>query len=292
MPPIASTHHLHPLALPAQIIYYDNANPSLRIGVEDPGDNSIIRVHRPHLLSWLGTNIHIQFDKTASTIEQAFDSVTVRFTDGTSANGDILIGADGVHSVVRKHLLSTLNAPDPIQEIPIKVIVGMVSLSGEAFERQLSLGYSSWRVTKEADETGPAVRLFVGLDYVEPDGMAGNYFWIITDPAQKALEATSNQEVLEIVREQVSGLEPRFKEILDIATADSINRSWTLRSLALEKLPLGRVTLLGDAAHCMAPCKLYFRISCTQFLRKLIRWKFVEKVLFMQFAMRLIWRRL
>lgn len=38
-------------------------------------------------------------------IEQDDEGVTVRFQDGTSARGDIVVGADGVHSPGRSRIL-------------------------------------------------------------------------------------------------------------------------------------------------------------------------------------------
>jgi 2-polyprenyl-6-methoxyphenol hydroxylase-like FAD-dependent oxidoreductase len=55
--------------------------------------------------------IGIEYGKRLAGAEQDDAGVTARFADGTSARGDILIGADGVHSTVRT--LIDPNAPGP-----------------------------------------------------------------------------------------------------------------------------------------------------------------------------------
>ena len=42
--------------------------------------------------------------RVASSVEQHGKEVTVRFADGRHATGDLLIGADGIHSVVREYV--------------------------------------------------------------------------------------------------------------------------------------------------------------------------------------------
>ena len=53
--------------------------------------------------------ITVHMGKRLSTIDETEDSVKVTFEDGTTETGDILVGADGIHSVVRtKHVQPSL----------------------------------------------------------------------------------------------------------------------------------------------------------------------------------------
>jgi 2-polyprenyl-6-methoxyphenol hydroxylase-like FAD-dependent oxidoreductase len=56
-------------------------------------------VNRPRLRNYLATNLNINWGKHLISVEEDDSSVTVRFADGTSATGDVLVGADGVNSV-------------------------------------------------------------------------------------------------------------------------------------------------------------------------------------------------
>jgi len=49
----------------------------------------------------LAAGIAIEYGKRVVAVEEGPDSVTAKFGDGSSASADILIGADGIHSVVR-----------------------------------------------------------------------------------------------------------------------------------------------------------------------------------------------
>jgi 2-polyprenyl-6-methoxyphenol hydroxylase-like FAD-dependent oxidoreductase len=50
----------------------------------------------------------IHLSKKIVSFDQNQDSVTLTFEDNTTVQGDILVGADGAHSSVRKHLFKTL----------------------------------------------------------------------------------------------------------------------------------------------------------------------------------------
>jgi 2-polyprenyl-6-methoxyphenol hydroxylase-like FAD-dependent oxidoreductase len=46
--------------------------------------------------------IKMEYGKRLTDVDERSDGITARFADGTSASGDILIGADGIHSTVRR----------------------------------------------------------------------------------------------------------------------------------------------------------------------------------------------
>jgi len=67
-----------------------------------------LTMHRADLLKALEQAVPpecIQLGKKATRITQANDKVTLDFADGSSATVDVLIGADGIHSVVRTAML-------------------------------------------------------------------------------------------------------------------------------------------------------------------------------------------
>lgn len=260
MPPIDQTDIFLPLSLPAQMIFYGNNELEPRYGVQDDGSKSVIRCNRQRLRAWLATNIKINFGHAASTVEETFEGkVKVIFENGSSALGNILVGADGVNSAVRRHIVQ----PDPVQVLPIATVVGEVVLSGDDFERQLELGYSGYVAHDANAQDEGSGRIFVGLNSVNSDGKSGNYYWSVNyiDPTASTLphwiSSASNARKYELALQKTSHLRPEFTEIIRKTGFDGMSETqMCFRELELRDMPVGRVTLLGDAAHCMTPCKL------------------------------------
>ncbi|KAF7502831.1 hypothetical protein GJ744_005010 [Endocarpon pusillum] len=249
-----STNHLAPLTLPAQIgLYYPGREG--RLGVQDSPELPIVRAERLRLRNWLATNLPIQWGKRVMRIEHDDEGVSVDFEDGTTAKGDILVGADGINSVVRTHLLQRPSS-DVLRLVPLAAIVGELTLSGEAFKRQLALGHSAYIYVS------PDLGFwnFGGLHHTLPDGVSGRHFWMFMQPDPNVadpdhwLQTASQQEKLDYVLKSVAKMPAKFREIFESTPASGIKKEphiW--RDLELDGLPAGRVVLMGDAAHAMTP---------------------------------------
>lgn len=224
----------------------------------------------------MATNIPIQWGKRVQRIEHDDQGVAVYFEDGTSAKGDILVGADGVKSVgmlsililvstfsiakirnatVRQQLLQKSH-DEVLKIIPLAAIVGELKLSGEAFKRQLQLSHGSYSLI----DSEKGYLTFCSLHDVAPDGKSARYYWImsrsdptIADPDHWLHKATQ-QEKLDHAREVMSNREPKFREIFDLTPVEGVKKETHIwRDLELSSLPAGRVVLMGDAAHVMTP---------------------------------------
>ena len=55
----------------------------------------LVRADRSKLRNWLATSLDIQWNKKFVRYEEDANSVTVHFEDGSTATGDIIVGADG-----------------------------------------------------------------------------------------------------------------------------------------------------------------------------------------------------
>ena len=97
LPPLESTNHLLPLDLPAQLCFYVGG--SKKAFVQSTAEKPIIRANRQKLREILATGIDVQWNRTTAQIEQDAESVRLAFADGTTAVGDVLVGADGSNSV-------------------------------------------------------------------------------------------------------------------------------------------------------------------------------------------------
>ncbi|PKK43459.1 hypothetical protein CI102_11825 [Trichoderma harzianum] len=249
-----ATDHMSPLKIPTQICLYP-AESNVRVGWEDCPETPFIRAERYRLRNHLATNIPIQWGKRVQRIEHDDQGVAVYFEDGTSAKGDILVGADGVKSVVRQQLLQKSH-DEVLKIIPLAAIVGELKLSGEAFKRQLQLSHGSYSLI----DSEKGYLTFCSLHDVAPDGKSARYYWImsrsdptIADPDHWLHKATQ-QEKLDHAREVMSNREPKFREIFDLTPVEGVKKETHIwRDLELSSLPAGRVVLMGDAAHVMTP---------------------------------------
>ena len=156
---------------------------------------------------------------------------------------------------MREHLLQRPSS-DLLKLVPLAAIVGELTLSGEAFKRQLALGHSAYIFVS------PDLGFwnFAGLHYVLPDGVSGRHYWMLMQPDPNVadpdhwLQTASQQEKLDYVLKSVAKMPAKFREIFELTPASGIKKEphiW--RDLELDSLPAGRIVLVGDAAHAMTP---------------------------------------
>ncbi|OTA91349.1 hypothetical protein M434DRAFT_388951 [Hypoxylon sp. CO27-5] len=248
-------NHLLPLKLHYEFAWYRHDRTS-KLGVRDDGSGKFIRANRTRLRKWLATNLPVQYGKHAVLIEEKNDSVTVHFEDGTSATGDILIGADGPHSPTRKYLLG---GRDLIKRPRQGTINGEVELSGRDMEEQLEMGHSCYLVDASPNEEAPAF-LFIGLNEALADGKSGKYYFNLFWRDEEATKedfwtgTASKEKLFETVLEKTKHLPPKFTSIIQKTGIEGMKQPpIRFSTLCMEpgQLPHGRVTLLGDAGHCM-----------------------------------------
>ncbi|KAI1126980.1 FAD/NAD(P)-binding domain-containing protein [Nemania abortiva] len=251
MPPLReSADHLLPLKLEPQICFYRDGQ---RVGVENTPETPCMRLNRLLFRQWLATKIPIQWGKRLRHVEEEGKRIIVHFEDGTNASGDILVGADGINSVVREHLLGRPNE-EVLNAIQLSCIWGETTLSGEAFEHELSLAHSAYIYVPP--ESGYFI--WVGLNNVNSD-LSGNYYWCFSweDDVGKPdhwLKHASAADKHAYVVKNSQWLEPKFREIYELTPLDGILPGMAVyRDAEISSLPSGRIVLIGDAAHPMTP---------------------------------------
>ncbi|KAI1367080.1 FAD/NAD(P)-binding domain-containing protein [Xylaria arbuscula] len=254
MPPLReSADHLFPLKLEPQMRFYGREGQV--VGVQNTPETPCLRLNRLLFRKWLATNIPIQFNKKLRSVEEGESGVTVYFEDGTSASGDMLVGADGVHSKVREHMLGRPNS-ETLNPIKAACVWGETRLSGAEMERQLSLGHSAYGIAAKKYN----FFMFVGLNKVNQD-LSGDFYWYIcwdddtSDRPDHWLQSASKSAKLEHVLKMTESLEPRFREILLLTPTEGIvSEMPVFRDAVIPSLPsTGRVVAVGDAAHPMTP---------------------------------------
>ncbi len=178
---------------------------------------------------------HLTLGARCVAVAQDGAEVSVRFADGRTAGGDLLIGADGVHSVVREHVAGQDRA----------VWSGQFSWRGlapasVAHEHGLELRHHSfWGPGKQfVTFYVSSGRLMNWVGNVQSDGEWRPESWSARGDRDEALA-------------DYSSWFPPIRAL--IAATDEVYK-WAL----FDRVPLDQwtrdcVTLLGDAAHPMLP---------------------------------------
>jgi 2-polyprenyl-6-methoxyphenol hydroxylase-like FAD-dependent oxidoreductase len=179
----------------------------------------------------------IHIGRKLAGLDQRGGQVILTFTDGSHAQADAVIGADGVHSTVREIIIG----PDrPIHRgrIAYRAVFRSVLLKGV--------------------DVGPSRTKWWGVDrhiviyYTRPDRSEIYFVTSVPEPAVWLTpESWSAKGDVKELRAAYEGFHPDVRGVLE-ACPDC--HKWAI----LEREPLrtwsdGRVALLGDACHPMTP---------------------------------------
>jgi salicylate hydroxylase len=193
-------------------------------------------VHRADLLDLLRRavpNDMVNLGRRCVGVTQREDEVELAFEDGSIARSDVLVGADGIQSTVRNAIV----APQPY-----------------AFS-----GLSTYRCVIPADKAPEMARrpvqtlwLGPGRHFVHYPISAGRQVNVVAFvPANVETESWTAKGQVEDLAAEFAGWDARMQQIIAAATETNV---WALYDREpLERWTVGRVTLLGDAAHPMFP---------------------------------------
>jgi len=209
----------------------------------------------------------LHLGKTFVRYEERDGRVIAHFDDGSSAEGDILVAADGSGSRVRRQFL-----PDaPLIDTGVAAISGKVFLD-EAGERLAPRLRDGMCLVAGRDGTG----LFVALqDVVAADGAIGanepgteasgavfentrSYvMWGLGAKRDRLVGLDANEhdpaKLGAVAQRTVAGWAPAFRDLIALADPTTLSQFSIRTSAPVAPWPTGRVTLIGDAIHAMTP---------------------------------------
>jgi 2-polyprenyl-6-methoxyphenol hydroxylase-like FAD-dependent oxidoreductase len=186
-------------------------------------------------------NVELHFEKRLARIEDRADQpVIVHFTDGTNAEGDFVIGADGVHSAVRQHVIP--DGPRPFD-------TGLIGFGGfvpRALIEDFGVGQ---RVIATFGRSG-----FFGYGFSSTDPETGAMWWS-TQPSHGVDAATFRAMDQDMMRRHLLDFHAGWHDPIPriLQAADDIAVTDTLDVATLPTWSRGRALLIGDAAHATSP---------------------------------------
>jgi 2-polyprenyl-6-methoxyphenol hydroxylase-like FAD-dependent oxidoreductase len=196
-----------------------------------------IAIHRAELQSTLAQSVPVSslhLSHTFSHLEQRPASVHLHFENGAFAEADLVVACDGIHSAVRKSL----------------------GLKTELSNRE----YSVWRGITSIEPDNDVRRL--GLehdgDFSESYGRGTRFGILRLRPGRIHWYATANNSLLprdlserEALQKLFAGWHGPIPEL--IAGAENVIHTKVQDRLATLPWVVGRVAILGDAAHPISP---------------------------------------
>jgi 2-polyprenyl-6-methoxyphenol hydroxylase-like FAD-dependent oxidoreductase len=238
-------------------------------------EKSVSRITlRQILLNGLDDALH--FATFTHYVEQPDGSLIAHFEDGSTIHADVLVGADGVASRVRKQLLPQASFSDTgVRRLAGKMTLAQADALGIStlltdFNTVIKPhhGHSIMVTSHRVDAEAFGQHGFIGLDDATHTDIGGfhfnnttSYVWWNTAygtdelASDDALSLMSGEQLLGLLVARIGDWNPAIVDLIRYTDPSTVALLKVRTSVPVEPWPTRRVTLLGDAIHAMT----YFR---------------------------------
>ncbi len=208
------------------------------------GESAEAKFGAPYLLAHRG-DLHaalasavpdecVRLSHKLTGLDETADGVRLTFANGATAVADAVVGADGVHSIVRDILFGQ----SPVNftgRIAYRTTYPASLLNGERIDD----------CTKWWGEDRHIV-----IYYVKPD--RSEVYFVTSQPEPEfRIESWSAKGDVRDLRKAYAGFHPQVEKVL--AACPDVHKWAIVDRNSLERWADGKVTLLGDACHPMTP---------------------------------------
>ncbi len=214
--------------------------------VEKYGYTSVA-LHRSALLELVlneadRQGIAFEYEKRLTGYTQQGNQVVAQFEDGSTATGDYIIGADGIHSQVRSVMLP--NGPKP-------EYTGHVAIGGFVDEN-----YRDWDNSGDLKKTVLTFGPEGSFGYCNTKSGVPQWGWWSTygqakEPTKAELDAFTDEQLEQMLLKRHASWVAPVKEFIQHSIMFIKTPIYDVP--ALPTWHVGRAVLIGDAAHAMSP---------------------------------------
>ena len=222
---------------------YDTGEETSRLEMAETAEQKYgapqLTIHRADLLAALAEMFpadRVALGKRASAIEADAEGVSLAFEDGSSARVGALVGADGIHSAVRRAMFGA-ESPRFTGIVAYRAVVPAERVAGLP-----NLGaFTKW--------WGPNPQSQI---VTFPLNRGKDIFIFATTPQDSwQLESWTAPGSVDELREQYVAYHPEARALLE--ACDTVLKTALYERDPMPAWAAGRMALLGDAAHPMLP---------------------------------------